>query len=509
MRKLLHNFADNYKRNRRDVIKLTIIILLGSFLRLFNFPYRYGLGEETVRDAVVGIEAARELQLPLTGAFSSLGPFTFGPLYTYQVAFSYLVLPFNYSPWIYLSLISIFYIYIIYKIGEILNGKNFGLILAFIAAISPAQIISATHLTSHNNTNIFVALTIWIFLKIFKKNISYWWGFFLGVSLGFGMNLHYQMTGLFILVILLLFYKPKRYLYFITSIVGIFVTFIPLFIFELNNHWFNVRNMIYYAMYGKNLMYVPNRWLFYVRDFWPAFWADALGVPLIGGYISIVIVSVIFLAVLKKRKLTAPFLALIICFIFNFILLRYYWGHRFFGYLNFLRPFVFILTGFALLYLFQIKQYGKYIGSILFIFLTLFAVPRIKDSIIKDPFTMQMYKEVAILKNKFPSKKITVYKCTKKYISGSNTEPFSFAFLLDKDRLLTKSGVNIGFIGTKENNCISSRNELSKNILEIKDTNLLDLSHISKNSLVKDGWEIIDFKYIYDLNARWWFREQP
>src|SRR3990167_5364189 len=214
MRKLLHNFADNYKRNRRDVIKLTIIILLGSFLRLFNFPYRYGLGEETVRDEVVGIEAARELQLPLTGAFSSLGPFTFGPLYTYQVAFSYLVLPFNYSPWIYLSLISIFYIYIIYKIGEILNGKNFGLILAFIAAVSPAQIISATHLTSHNNTNLFAALSIWVFLIILSKDKSKWWNFLLGLIIGIGMNLHFQMGGLLILP-LILFISKRKYLNFL------------------------------------------------------------------------------------------------------------------------------------------------------------------------------------------------------------------------------------------------------------------------------------------------------
>src|SRR3990167_8842413 len=134
------------------------ILLLGAFLRFYNYPFRYGLGEETIRDAVIGIEGARQLQFPLTGSFSSLGPFTFGPWYAYQLIVFYLVFPFVYSPWIYLSIISVFYIFIMYKIGKILNGDNFGLILAFLVAISPAQIISATHLTSHNNTNLFAAL---------------------------------------------------------------------------------------------------------------------------------------------------------------------------------------------------------------------------------------------------------------------------------------------------------------------------------------------------------------
>src|SRR5258706_13299015 len=109
---------------------LIIILFVSAFLRFYNFPLRYGLGEETIRDAIIGLEGAKQLQFPLTGSFSSLGPFTFGPWYAYQLIVFAIFIPYIYSPWIYLTLASIFYVFFIYKIGVILKDRTLGLILA-------------------------------------------------------------------------------------------------------------------------------------------------------------------------------------------------------------------------------------------------------------------------------------------------------------------------------------------------------------------------------------------
>lgn len=111
------------KQKKIEFYLLLVILLIGSVLRFYNYPYRYSLGEETIRDAVIGIEGARQLQFPLTGSFSSLGSFTFGPWYAYQLIIFNLFVPFVYSPWIYLTLTSIFYIFVMYKIGSILGGN--------------------------------------------------------------------------------------------------------------------------------------------------------------------------------------------------------------------------------------------------------------------------------------------------------------------------------------------------------------------------------------------------
>lgn len=498
---MFHRLSKFSRTKRFQLILLIAIVLLGAFLRLYNAPYRYSLGEETVRDAVIGIQGARTLQAPLTGSFSSLGPFTFGPLYAYQFILATLVLQTPYAPWIYLSIVSLLYLVVIYKIGVLLYNKNFGLLLAFIAAISPAQVISATHLTSHNMTNIFAILTIWIFIKLVKKDLSYWWGFAMGLALGTGINMHYQMAGLLILPALLFLVKPKKYLYLFTAGLGVFVTFIPLLFFELVNNWFNVRNMVDYALYGRQRIYVPNRWLFYVRDFWPAFWADALGVPSYMG-IPLILASfgVLFLAYTKKL-LPRPLVLLLIAFLCNFILLRFYWGQRFFGYLNFLRPFVFILTA---LFIWQVSKlrFGKYLAALLLFGLVVLSFQRSVDQLIQDPFTMSLHSEIDSLEQKVAKKPYTIYGCTKKYKGSYNSQTFSLTFITD---LRKEASVNGTPIGLSSPDCPMP--EAGKKFPIISPGGLIDFSQTNHKALTKAGWTPMTFAYIYDLNVLWWLKK--
>lgn len=488
-----------FQKQKLQFYILLGILILGTFLRFYNYPYRYSLGEETIRDAVIGIEGARELQFPLTGSFSSLGPFTFGPWYAYQLIVFYLIFPFVYSPWIYLSIISVIYIFIMYKIGKILGGDVFGLILAFIVAISPTQIISATHLTSHNNTNLFAALAIWLFLIILTRNKLKWWNFLLGFIIGVGMNLHFQMGGLLILPLILLVNK-RKFLNFSFSVFGVIFSFIPMLFFELNNHWFTTRNLFYYLMYGKNAIYVPNRWLFYVRDFWPAFWSDALGIPIWFSVIIIILFLFFVIWFIYKKKLSKTLILLIITFLFNFVLLRYYWGPRFFGYLNFLRPFVFIFTAFAIVNL----RYRKiYVGLILLPFIIFFSYPRTVSELAKDSYSQKVSEKISQLEQKYPDKNFTLLTCSKKYVSSYNSLAFSMLLFLEQKNKISDNGVKIAL----RNDCEPPK--LSKPIDDIDNFAIMDFSNASKFAILESGWKPLTFARMYDQYARWWFELQP
>lgn len=495
---------DFFKKQKMQFYIFLGILLLGTFLRFYNYPYRYSLGEETIRDAVIGIEGARELQFPLTGSFSSLGPFTFGPWYAYQLIIFYLVFPFVYSPWIYLSIISVVYIFIMYKIGKILGKNIFALVLAFLAAISPAQIISATHLTSHNNTNLFAVLSIWIFLILLAKNKSKWRSLLLGFIIGIGMNLHFQMSGLLILPLILLAYK-RKFLDFIYSGIGVIISFIPMLIFEMNNHWFTTKNIFFYLTAGKNAIYVPNRWLFYVRDFWPAFWSDALGVPVWFGNL-IIILSLIFVARLTyKRKISRSLILLISAFLLNFILLRYYWGPRFFGYLNFLRPFVFIFTTFAII---NLKYKKVYIGLILLPLIMLFSYQRVISELEQDSYSETINNGVIALEQKYPNEKFTLYTCGKKYTESYNASTFSILFFLELKNKISNNGVKIAV----ENDCeFPKKNELIKKEAYplLSNIGIRDFSSASNSAILEAGWKTLTFARMYDQYARWWFKLQP
>lgn len=494
------------KKQKLQFYILLGILILGAFLRFYNYPYRYSLGEETVRDAVIGIQGARDLQFPLTGSFSSLGPFTFGPWYAYQLIVFYLIVPFVYSPWIYLSIISVIYIFIMYKIGKIIGGNAFALVLSFLAAISPAQIISATHLTSHNNTNLFAALAIWVFLILINKNKSKWWNFLLGFIIGVGMNLHFQMGGLLSLPLIVFLYK-RKFTNFICSGLGVIVSFVPMLIFELNNHWFTTKNIFFYLTEGKNAIYVPNRWLFYVRDFWPSFWADALGVPVWFGNVVIILFigSLIWLG--WKKKLSKNVLLLMGVFLINFVLLRYYWGPRFFGYLNFLRPFVFIFTAFAII---NLKYKKIYIGLILLPLIVFFSYPRIVSELKLDPFSKRMHDGVRELTVKHPDKKFALYSCSKEYESSYNASTFSILFLLELEDRFSKDGLSVGLVYDCEypqKNSLTFEEEINYPMLS--KIGIVDFSTASKSAILEAGWSPISFAQIYDSYARWWFKLQP
>lgn len=491
-----------FKKQKIQLYILLGILLVGIFLRFYNYPYRYSLGEETVRDAVIGIEGARELQFPLTGSFSSLGPFTFGPWYAYQLIIFYLIFPFVYSPWIYLSIISVLYIFIMYKIGKIIGGEIFAFTLSFLVAISPAQIISATHLTSHNNTNLFAALAIWLFLIIIAKNKSKWWNLLLGFVIGVGMNLHFQMSGLLILPLTLFIYK-RNFLSFVYNGLGVIISFIPMLIFEMNNHWFTTRNIFFYLTEGKNAIYVPNRWLFYVRDFWPAFWSDALGVPVWFGSVIMILFAVFLIRTGWKRKLSRNLVLLILAFLLNFILLRYYWGPRFFGYLNFLRPFVFIFTTFAIL---NLKYKKIYVGLMLLPLIIFFSYPRIMSELKRDSYSMWIYGGINELEKKYPNDKFSLYTCSTKYNSYYNSTAFSALLLLEANNKHDDKGIKIGLKGKCQ---LPKKTNVKEDYPVVSSISLVDFSSASNSAILGAGWKPITFTRMYNQYARWWFELQP
>jgi hypothetical protein len=116
---------------------LVFIIALGAFLRFYNFPKRFGFDFDAARDSLVASLFSEKLILPLTGASSSVAPFNFGPWYYYLLIFFEKLIPL-YGSWIGVIITNLLTIFVLYKIGEALEDKKLGLLLAFIFSISPS-----------------------------------------------------------------------------------------------------------------------------------------------------------------------------------------------------------------------------------------------------------------------------------------------------------------------------------------------------------------------------------
>ena len=148
----------------RLIFLLFSIVLLAFIFKFWNFPSRYGIGYDGSRDAIVSYEAKSQLQLPLTGSFSSIGPITFGPWYYWYITTANFLIPSIWAPWISISLASLGMIFLMYLIGKKLVSVKFGLILASLAAISPAQIVASVNLQQHALVGFFTSLSIYLFL---------------------------------------------------------------------------------------------------------------------------------------------------------------------------------------------------------------------------------------------------------------------------------------------------------------------------------------------------------
>ena len=506
-----------FLKKRYNLVILCALLLVGVFFAFHGYPLRYNLNDEQVREAVVGIEGARIHQAPLMGAFSSAGPFVWGPWFYYQMIIASLVIPLFYAPWIYLGLLYLGSIALLYKIGEYIQDKDLGLILATLGTFSPALIIGTTDLTFPNALTFFSLLSVLLFIKIVKGNVSYWWGFLFGLILGIGINIHFQTASLGVLPVLMLFYKKKKVIYFLSFCAGFAFTFIPLLLFDLTNHWFDTKNILYFYMFGKNAIYVPNRWLFYVRDFWPSYWADVIGVSKILGLIMMIASGFLVIYQLFKRKLPKPLLLVSIALLIEFIGLRYYWGERFYGYFVFLRPFVLIFTGYIFYFIYKQIKHGKYICLALMLVLIAIVLPMSFDRFKDDPFTVQINKQVKILENKYPNTKFSLYVCSDSYHGNDAKLPMSTVFLLERDGRFSDNGMRIGAEKFRCSGKGTPTKKLALNKLmykkghfeEVPETSFSNFSEATPGALKKAGWNPITFRTIYDSTTRWWFREQP
>ena len=480
-------------------ILLVAIIILGFTLRFWHYSNRYGIGSDGSRDALVAFESKKQIQLPLTGAFSSVGPITFGPWYYYYIAFASVIIPSIWAPWMSMGLASAAMIIVMYKIGAITLHRKFGLILAFLSAVSAAQIQASIALQPHALIGFLSSFAIYIILKKIKQEQNAKWNILLGFVIGVAINTHFQAVGLLSLIAVYTVMK-FRFKYLLSLALGLFLSIIPLLFFELNNHWFNTKNVIDYLLYGQFRVWTSNRWLTYGLKFIPEFWSYVIATPFIAGII--VLFASVFIAVKmfvsftqRNQKYSISFIVLFLSFAIQIILIRYYRGEKFFGYLQFLHPYIFIFTGFV--YYKIVTFIRKPVFNLIFLLLYLTVIHPAAFQIKPfDAFNSETQARVATLRNSYPNSKFKTIECFKVYdvdrIQG-------LLLLLYMNGLYDDNGIKISVYNPSCN--------FGKSLQIQEELVVLDKS--IETNLSERGLRPITPQMVYNATARWWFNEQP
>jgi hypothetical protein len=432
----------------------------------------------------------------LTGPFSSAGQFVYGPQWVWIVSL-FIAFPGGIlMPWIIQTSLYVLMVIVMFLIGREIFGKNFGLLVAFLTAISTAQLGQSTNLISPSMAGIFSIIAVYFFIRYIKysKNLD---AFLLGFLVANTVNIHFQAIGLmFLLPIGFLFSKRKLKSLLILGI-GAFIPFIPLLIFDLQNNFFESKNMLDYYLFGQNRLYVPNRWLTYAGVFWPKAWSGIIGGQKLIGYFFIAALSVITLWEIIKKKIDKNILGLIVSFSLIFVMLRYYKGVIFDGYIVFLHPFVLVFSAWVIYKIFKLNKIVACILVLIVFCLTMFAnYQQISTA------TNNTAKEVTMLKQellqKFPNTQFSVYD----YKFSQNSRSYPFVMYMSKDNKINDGGMKIGLANFNSGD--KMRADLPLIINDKLGFQVYDLSSSTSAILLRDKWVFVDPSEVYKTSEEWY-----
>jgi hypothetical protein len=470
---------------------LLFIVLIAVFFRFYGMPGRYVFDFDPTRDALISIVGETDFMFPLTGPKSGIAEFTFGPWYYYQIILFSILTPFQYAPWIYIGLTSVATVLVYFFIGKALFDKWYGLILAFIVAIATSEIGPVTGLSNPNLVPLHASLSVLFFVLFFKKKLSFFWILVWGFVIGVGINHHYQAVGLLFLPIAALIYSRKRIgITLLALSLGIFVSFVPLLIFNISENWHTLQGLKEYLIEDRRSG--PNRWLTYLLEFWPMFWSYVWGVPLfVGIALALYVASVTMFAYVKK-VLPISYILLFVVLIINIIFIRYATSIRENYYFLYLHPFLFIPLALSLWYPLK-HRYVRFmvfvIAYIVFFFNFKEDVRRLKE----ENESRDIRSHVSILKGMYDSD-ITIYRCGDRVANIAQ----AMTFLLYHDERLSEDGKRIGL---KSDQC---RDKSAFKYIAFDDKNGYVIVDFEKFPKAREYWTLVTPVTVYRENLEWY-----
>lgn len=436
-----------------------ITLLLAFIFRIYNLQERVNIGSDHVRDVIIAQEALKRGELPLIGSFASAGPFVFGPLYYWFVMVALTILPFSFkSPWLLMTFIGFLTVVIMMRTGFLIGGRRLCIIIGLLAAFSPQFIARSTFLSQHSLVGITTALSVLFFVLLYQRKKPLF-SFLIGLSVGAAVSMHYQAINLLIfLPAMLLIPKTTikmKAVYFLLFSIGFIVPMIPLTYWDAQQNFANYNNILDYIFIAQYRIYVANSWKLYLLQYLPDYWSNVVGGNKPVAFIIMVVTFLTFVIQFLRRKLPGEILMLGAIFGILLIVIRYYKGERFDGYMIYTAPFIFVVCAWTFLTLFDVIRnshvikHASHKSQKAFISVSLVILIIILGFDFKNAsqfiFMDSTHEEHIILaKNalikKFPNEKFQLYDY---FWKGSNYS-YYLGVLLEKEGKISKDGMPIG-----------------------------------------------------------------
>lgn len=424
----------------KECLTIFLILLLGAFLRLYKIDgYMTFLGDEG-RDGLVWLRMVKQGKFTLIGPQTSIGNMYLGPLYYYLMLPFYILFGLSpVGPSVGVALLGVATIFLIWKIGKEWFGEIAGSTAALLYATSPVVIIYSRSSWNPNIMPFFALLTIYGIWQFWQKE-NFVWLPVIGVTLSFCLQSHYlgllllPVVGIFWLVELLKLLRKndKRLKYYIlhttySILLLLLLTLVPLVWFDLRHNFINAK--AFYKFFTERQTTVNLKAYKAIPHLWPL-WELMITRLLaakeivLGRVMALVLVlGAVFFFTRSDlvRGRTSPISpvnrALALIFVWLVIGLGgigLYKQHIYDHYFGFLFPAVFLLAGFLLGKIWEIRGFrdlGK-LGVLGILALAMWF--NLKNSPLNWPPNYQMAK---------------VQKVDQTIIQEASSQPFNFALI--------------------------------------------------------------------------------
>lgn len=483
--------ANIFFNSHRYAIVVFSILFVSFVIRFYHFDMRWGLGGDDSRDIVIAKEALLKRELPLTGSFSSAGPFVFGPFFYWYIMISYLLFPFVFTvPWIFTGLVGVLLVFVLMTCARKLAGDKFAFIVGLLSMVSPQLLARSLMLGQHTFVGILSATMILCFLFFIQKKKMIL-SLLIGFCIGSAINFHYQAINLLIFVFAVLFVplQPFRFRFFafFLTVLGVAIALSPLLFWDSQQHFASINNLFDYFLVGQYRLYVPNSWKLFLFTSLPSIWSFVLGGYMLIGLMTMILSAVVFFYLSVKKKLKNEWLFLLIPFILLLLLNRYYHGERSEGYLLYLMPLVLLISAYGIYALFQ---NGRYLLFRRITGISIFAVVLVGNLVMVPAIlayrnSVPVYEQmINTLQHKFPHQKFVIYD----FHTSFETMTEALSALLLKHDLVSQQGIPIGVT------CFSFKQ------CPVTDPTLV----------IGNGLKIVDLRGDIDLkNKKTWINKNP
>ncbi len=234
-----------------------LIVVLGAFLRIYDFDNLARFNADQARDARIVDKMLEGAEFPLLGPNAGGTEFKLGPAFYYLEYFSALVFGKNPAGMAFIAVVlgtlsvPLLFVFLMFYFSP-----NFSLVLTFFYAISFYAVKYSRFAWNPNIIPFFMLSFLIVILKIIDDKKPLFWNIIAGVIMGIGTQLHtlliFFMPALFLFAHFYLIFVKKTKVRINCVFLAFFIVIIfnsPLFLYDIRNN--NENQMAFWSGFNK------------------------------------------------------------------------------------------------------------------------------------------------------------------------------------------------------------------------------------------------------------------